>query len=232
MNTIEGFTYTGLFDDPPQLLTTDTVFRSCVFSNCYLSMATKSAAMSCARRVKLIDCSAINCDIGPTIFEDLEVRGLQTSDILICWSPVFQRCNLEGTIGPLKINSEPHFNDRSPEIIRDFAAFREHFYLSVDWALDISNAIFHDFEVQGVPSSLIRRDPTTQVVVRRACLADGWESRLSPWNNIWPVIIDGMLLSGQDDVVLAAPKARRKSVFNRLLDGLKELRDLGIADQD
>jgi hypothetical protein len=103
----------------------------------------------------------------------------------------------------------------------------------VDWALDISEALFKEFDMHGVPARLVRRDPATQVIVtREKALQPGWRSKLDPSNTFWPFVIDLFLQDGEPDIVLVAPKGKRKKDYLSLLDGLNDLRQAGVAEPD
>ena len=103
----------------------------------------------------------------------------------------------------------------------------------MDWALDISEAQFTDFSMRGVPAELVRRDPATQVVVtREKALRTGWREQLSPTNTLWPFVIDMFLRDDEPDIVLVAPKGKRKPKLASLIEGLNELRCVGVAEAD
>ena len=74
----------------------------------------------------------------------------------------------------------------------------------------------------------------TQVVVRRKNLARcGWRKKVAPWNRYWVDIIDVIFEDDPpDDAVLVAPKAVRKTKLQQMIDGLNDLRDIGVADPD
>jgi hypothetical protein len=102
--------------------------------------------------------------------------------------------------------------------------------LSVDWALDITEAEFEEGELQRVPAELVRRDAETQVVVTRASAMRGEWRRLDLSRTHWATSLEFFLERGDPDVVLVAPKRSRQ--FRQLLDGLKMLRDAGVAEPD
>ena len=119
-------------------------------------------------------------------------------------------------------------------MLADFAAARARFYAATDWALYISRAEVLELEIEGVPADLIRRDPATQAIVRRRTVAGtSWQDTIPPWNEHWSAVIEMALdEESDDDIVLVAPKAAKKKKFQRLLDGIENLRDLGIAERD
>ena len=104
------------------------------------------------------------------------------------------------------------------------------YYKTVDWALDISEARFYECDIRGVSASLIIRDPETQVVVTREKALQGKWKELDLSKTYWAGWIDLFLQSGEPDVVLVAPKRYPK--YQDWLDGLKMLRDAGVAEPD
>lgn len=143
---------------------------------------------------------------------------------------------MAGEIGPLKINAlaDPLFLDTPKQ--KPFDDFRKSFYSSVDWALDISNARFKEFDMLGVPAGLVKRDPESQIVITRERALEvavpGWESRLHPSNKLWPFMVRLFLRDGDADTVFVAPLGAHKAKRDQLLKGLKELRDIGLAEPD
>jgi hypothetical protein len=113
---------------------------------------------------------------------------------------------------------------------RAFDTANAAYYAQVDWALDITEAEFEEGEIQGVPAALVRRDPATQVVVKRSrALQGGWR-QLDLERTHWATAIEFLLERGDQDVVLVAPK--RHHNFPALRDGLQALRDRGVAEPD
>jgi hypothetical protein len=70
----------------------------------------------------------------------------------------------------------------------------------------------------------------TQVVIKREkALLEEWK-KLDLSKTDWKTSIEFFLERGDEDVVLAAPK--RYSKYDDLLNGLKVLRDAGVAESD
>ncbi|HEX6986700.1 MAG TPA: hypothetical protein VF170_15065, partial [Planctomycetaceae bacterium] len=209
---------------------------NCEFVCCSLSVTTEIERRTTVRDVELVRCASNGCHLGPAIFEDVRVDGLETNTLLILWGPLFNRVTLAGTIGEMKVNQDISATDRSAATQARFDAFREEYYRSVDWALDISGARFRDeFEFRGIPARLVRRDPESQAVVTRERLlaaGDSWRRRVSASNDLWPFAIDLFLSDGDEDMVLVAPLAAPKRKRDEMLRGLQELRDLGVAEPD
>ena len=183
--------------------------------------------------VSLKNCSFNGCGLGPAILEDVDVNRLATNDLFIVWAATFQHVKLSGDIGKVKINSWAHFVDRTEATQRPFTAQREKLYSSIDWALDIGEARFKEFELEGIPARLIRRDPETQVVVTRtSALSEACQRIAKSGNNPWSFSIKLFLSDGVDDTVLVAPLGAPKKKRDELIRGLKELRELGVAEPD
>ncbi len=108
-------------------------------------------------------------------------------------------------------------------------------YKETDWALDIREARFYSLTVQGVPSNLIRRDAATQAVVTRNAatrlLGDALERFPALGETYWLYELDRFLQRDTaEDVVLVAPK--RHPNFKEELDGIRMLREAGVAEPD
>lgn len=102
------------------------------------------------------------------------------------------------------------------------------YYAEVDWALDISEAEFTGVEMyrSGIPATLVRRDPETQVVVTRDSVTNGDWRAACDGSSVW-VAIERFLSSGFQDAVLIAEK-RAKHLAEDLA-AFRRLRDIGVA---
>lgn len=223
--------FVDLFDRGDAVRIEGVRFVDCVFENSALSLTKDVQRRSTVSDVELIRCSANGCDVGPAVLSNVVVDSLTTDDLLIVWGALFDRVVFRGLTGKIKINRAVHHVDRSPAIQGPFDLERERFYQRVEWALDISQARFKEFDIRGVPSRLIRRDPESQVIVtRERALVPGWRDELSASNRLWPFMIDLFLTDGDPDVVLVAPLGAPKAKREALLAGLNELRRLGVAE--
>ena len=233
MTEFRAKSFDSLFDRKGDLVLENMFFEDCRFSNCALSLTKDASMRSVVRHIGLKNCSANGCGIGPAIFEDVDVSGLATNDLLIIWGALFGRVKLSGAIDKIKINHFAHFSDRAVAIQKPFDDQRIAYYNSIDWALDISEARFKEFDVRGIPARLIRRDPETQVVVTRdRALKSGWLEKLSPSNKLWPFMIKLFLSDCDLDMVLVAPLGAPKKKRDDLIRGLHELRAIGVAEPD
>ncbi len=216
----------------------DLEFRQCTFSRCQLSLSRNPNRRTVVSHVNLLNCRAIGCDLNQAIVEDVLVDGLSTP-FLYSWGAVFKHVTLRNRIGSILLNhlvtpSQPH--SRTQHM---FALANAAYYTQVDWALDIREAEFEeDVDLRGIPGTLIRRDPTTQVLVTRAKALEGKWRQLPLERTYWPTAIEFFLRENAwDSTVLVAPKRIRISQTNPwnyqdLVDGLHLLRDEGVAELD
>ncbi|MFN7037518.1 MAG: hypothetical protein ACK4SN_14260 [Bellilinea sp.] len=168
--------------------------------------------------------------INPAIVEDVLISSLKTHTLLQTWGAVFKHVKLEGNIGRIMISPFIAPGVAKPHQQAAFDKVNAEYYQQVDWALDISEARFYECDIRGIPARLIRRDPQTQVVVTREKALLGEWRKLDLTRTFWSGWIELFLQEEALDVVLVAPKRHPK--FNDLLDGLKMLRDAGVAEPD
>ena len=234
MKVYEGQTFQG-FTDRPSIWGGGKVFsdlevRRCSFVGCAVSITRDPKRRSTVRNVKLIDCEQRGCAIDTAIIEDVLVDGLKTYGLLQTWGAAFKHVTLRGKIGEVMISKAVATGTAKPAEQRAFDEANAAFYATVDWALDISEGDFQDLELQGVPARLVRRDPTSQVIVTREKALQGAWQQLDLSETHWSTSIEFLLERGDSDVVLVAGK--RDPEFKVLLDGLKKLRDAGVAEPD
>jgi hypothetical protein len=226
-------TFRKLYDRGEALCLENMSLESCMFESCSLSLTKNVHLRSTVRSVSIKNCAANGCGIGPAIFEDVVVDGLATNDLLIIWAATFHHVKLAGDIGKIKINSWAHFVDRTEETQGPFTRSRETFYRSIDWALDISEARFKGFDATGIPARLYRRDPESQAVVtRERVMAEDGQRLARADGNPWLPWVRGALSDGSSDGVLVTPLGAPKKKRDEFLQGLRQLRDLGIAEPD
>jgi len=230
---IENQRFEGFYDRDSGRLFSGLEFRRCLFEGCTLSVASEPALRSTIRDVVLTKCTQFGCSIMRAIVEDVVVDGLKTNEFF-SWGAVFKHVVLKGRIsGPISLQTNTLTKVTPPDTEEAFNRANRLFYKEeVDWALDISEAVFTgECDLRGIPARLIRRDPETQVVVtRRKALEGAWKD-LDLSGTHWAIGGIGLLLHGEDpDCVLVAPKGARD--FARLLEGLQLLRKAGVAEPD
>lgn len=162
--------------------------------------------------------------------EDCLVDGLKTNKTLISHGAIFNRTIIRGNVGSLLITATVLPGVASRETQLEFGKQAEAYYRDIDWGLDISEVEAGELTFRGLPSRIIRRDPDTQVVIRRENALKGTWREIDLSKTYWPTAIQLFLDRGDMDVVLVAPKKSKK--FSDLRDGLKRLQDNGIADQN
>jgi hypothetical protein len=225
-----------LFDRGDRLRIADAAFRECDFESCAFSLTQDVSTMSEVRRVELDNCSMNGCGTGPLIASEVRVSNLKTNDLLILWCPYLDRVTFSGVIGKLKINATARPSTYNNERQKPFEDYRRQFYANVEWALDIRDARFKGFDFRGIPGHLVRRDPESQLLIKRERALEvatpGWEKRLDPSNKLWPFMIRLFLSDGDADTVFVAPLGAAKAKRDPLLKGLQELRRIGLAEPD
>lgn len=204
-------------------------FRRCQFVSSCVSVVRDPQRRSTVRKCRLVNCEVTGCALETAIVEDVLVDGLKTHNLLACWGTVFKHTTLKGRIGRVMINPVIATGMATPAEQAAFDAANAAYYAAADWALDISEAEFVEADIRGIPARLIRRDPETQVVVTRRQAAEGAWRDLDLSRTWWATSLEFFLnRNGEDDIVLVAPKRHRQ--FKELLDGLKALRDAGVAE--
>lgn len=208
----------------------DLEFRSCYFESCLISLTRQPKLRSTVRRVTIRGCEARGCLIDGAVIEDVLVDGLKTNGLLQTWGAVFKHMTLRGKIGRVMLSPAVATGRATPTEQRAFDDANREYYSRVDWALDISEGEFEELDIRGIPARLIRRDANTQAVVTREKAMSGAWRRLDLGKTYWPTSLQFLLDFGFQDIVLVAPKRNRK--FRQLLDGLKVLREAGVAEPD
>jgi len=233
MTVFENRTFGRLFDRDSGRLFNGIEFQHCYFQGCALSLTHSPELRSTVRDVILRDCEQRGCIIEAAVFDTVTVDGLETNGLLQTWATVCNHVTLRGRIERLMCSSAlaPDVDGLAPPSHqRRFDDANETFYASVDWALDIREAEFEECDLRGVPGHLIRRDPSTQVLITRSAAMTGRWRSLDLSDTYWPTALDFFLESQAKNIVLVAPKRHRK--FKRYLDGLLKLRDCGVAEPD
>ena len=208
----------------------DYRYERCEFDSCELSLASRPELRSTIRNCHLHRCIARqNCSINTAIVEDCVVDGLETRGPVVVHGAVFKHVVLKGKVGRLILTNPlgegPGFREPSP-----FLTANAEYYRDVDWALDLTQCEAKNLELSGIPGRLIRRDPTTQVLVtRERVLAVNWRE-LPLTGTAYPIAIEYLLESGGDSRVLIAPHRDRS--FQACIQAQKVLRDAGVAEPD
>lgn len=195
---------------------TDSTLTGCVlaqFSDPGLSLE--------VRDVVVERCSMDRCSSQSVFFEDVTVDTLGMAQMHRLYGCVFKHVTLRGKIGPLMAMG-PHTSlTNRPEFIAGIVEM----YSAVDWALDISEAIFSDADFYYVPGELIRRDESSQFLLHRENFADVDWRDLPGYAGIWASRFDETPF---DSVVAIAPRGSRD--LGKYMADAEWLRDQGLID--
>lgn len=208
----------------------DITLKHCRFVSCTISATLNPRKRSLLQNIQLYGCEVTGCTIYPAVIEEVLVSGLKTNSLLQIQGAVFKHVKLEGNIGEVMISPFVSPGWAKPHEQSAFDKVNEKYYQDVDWAIDISEGRFTDCELQRVPAKLVKRDPETQVVITREKALMGDWKKLDLAKTYWATSIQFFLDRGDADLILVAPK--RYSKYQELLDGLKMLRDVGVAEPD
>lgn len=230
MRRFENQEFVQWFDRGSGAVYSDLEFVKCRFESSGLSITRNPKLRATVCNVRLTKCEQRGSAIDAAILEDVIVEDLKTKGLLQTWGAVFKHVTLRGKIGRIMVSPFVAPSIATPEEQRAFDVANAGYYAAIDWALDISEAEFEECDLRRVPAHLVRRDSETQVVVRRENAIRGDWRKLDLSKTYWASALEGFLSEGDADIVLVAGK-RQKS-FRDLLDGLKKLRDAGVAEPD
>jgi len=214
----------------------DMEFVDCQFIGCTFSTFEKSLfneqefVRTVAQNLRFVNCTIDGVHIGPGIVEDTTIDGLKLRKHMQTWGTVFKHVVIKGVVDKLMLTPYVDVLGNFPHVQRYFDRANSEYYEDVDWALDISEASFKDCDIRAIPARLIRRDPSTQVVLTREKAMQGKWRELDLSGTFWPTAIELFLESGYKDELLVAPKKARN--FRQLLEGLNKLRDAGVVEPD
>ncbi len=209
----------------------DLRFVNCRFLSYSLAASKKVEHRTFLRNVELIGCTEQAGKCGPVFLCDSQITDLKTTGLFIAHGVRFQRVTIAGECGRIKLNAEAHLLS-SDETNQLFAMDRDNFYKNMDWALDIAKARFHYAEFHGVPADLVRRDPETQIVIRREPFEKHPDWRRELDDDKCEMGVEFFLCSDCQSTVMVAPILASKKERERVLSCFDRLRKMGIADPD
>lgn len=227
MTTVGGRTFRGLTDREGDCRVNGTEFRRCTFNDCLVS-SEDAQRRPVVRNSRFIDCEEHSCSVSNLVIEDVTVEGLRVRDLLIVADCAFRHVTLRGELGSLKIT--PGFAalvKNRPKLQAALDQANLAYYTDVDWALDISAAEFEDFDVDGVPLSLIRRDEETQVILPASVAVGGEWRRVPEFAKVWGPRVDALLKVGLGPELLLVA-AKRHGEFRADLGGITALKKSGL----
>ena len=223
--------------DPLGSIYEDVELSRCEFRGCALgSLARYPSQRTIVRRVRATSCAVEGWLVGPALFEDVSINNLRTlgGDIWVAGA-IYKHVVLSGKIGNITL---AHWRwgpvEQTEEISASEAAFAADavkFYSSIDWALDISRAEFRYLDWRlDMPTHLVRRDPETQIVLKRERLLDGAWRKL-PLDSLVSIALSNFMdFVPSQETIIAASKASKS--FKDELASIELLRKEGIAEPD
>ncbi|MGK3207993.1 hypothetical protein [Amycolatopsis sp. MEPSY49] len=210
--------------DPGQVIE-DFELDRCTFVASTLAQRADLTPSLVVRRVNATRCTLDNCLAVGIRFEDVTVDNLVTKGgLLHLRGCVLSHVTIKGRAGAV-IASPPVPRAGEDEVGPDADRALVEAYESVDWALDITQAEFVDASLDYIPGDLVRRDPETQFLLRRASLAELPNRQVPDGADLF---FRRLEMSPFDSMVAIAP--RRSKQFQSLLSILRDLRDIGLAE--
>lgn len=210
----------------------DQEYLGCTFYSCRLFAARRPCKRALIRNVRLEGCIAEGaCSIASAVLENVSVNGLSTpADPVQLAGCVFKHVELAGTFGQLVVRPiSSALQQRDMTVQAAYDAADQKYYSTIDWAIDIREANFENAELRCIPGDKVRRDPQTQVLVRRKNLTDARWRELSI-DHLYRVMLDSLWEGTEVDTILIAPKQSHRR--RELEKELELLRREGIAEQD
>lgn len=204
-------------------------FSRCEFDQCAISIATLPELRTTIRNCVIERCVVRQSStVWSPIIEDSVIDGLRTPGMLFLRGAVFKHVVIKGKIGGM-VFAGPYPRDGRPD--EAFLKANREYYASVDWALDLTQCESQlELSLSSVPGHLIRRDPTTQVLVtRERAVACDWR-KIDLEGTAYDISIDRLVSEGRDSEVLVAPSGHRS--FSMHLKAQQRLRDAGVAEPD
>lgn len=195
---------------------TDSTLTGCVLAQ----FSTPELTLE-VRDVVVERCRLVRCSSQSVFFEDVTVDTLGMAQMHRLYGCVFKHVTLRGKIGPLMAMGPHNSLTNRPEFV---AGIVER-YASVNWALDISEAIFSDADFYYVPGELIRRDESSQFLLRRENFANVDWRDLPGYASIWASRFDETPF---DSLVAIAPRGSKE--LGKCMADAEWLRDQGLID--
>lgn len=226
MKIVENQTFENLTDHSGAAEITGVELRGCTFRNCVLT-APSPTKRPFIGNVRIVDCVDLHSHLAKAVMEEVIVDGLRTKNLSILSTCAIRHVVLKGKIGKLKITDRLPGVGNPAQLQEAFDAANSTFYRGVDWALDISQAELEDFSLSGIPLSLIRRDPETQLVLPADVAVSRTWRHVPEFAKVWGARVEALLKIGRGpELLLVAPKLHPD--FKMEADALNSLRRAGL----
>lgn len=221
----------------------NVVLRDCAavsglhFDHCVFEGSSVHGPLYAPARLRVSNGLIADCRIGrsvstgPIWLRDVTVRNLRTPPDWRILGLLLERVVLEGTFDSLMINTEANrlwpWPDGALGALQEEARAA---YAGMEWAVDISRVESKELTLRNIPADLVRRDRTTQAVVRAGNLR-GRDWRAIDYEGTWfSASVASVARGDSEDKVLVTPqRSRHAAAFLRVIG---RLRDAGIADPD
>lgn len=209
----------------------DMEFVRCAFIGCKLVTIEDPSTRALVQNVHMRDCRLTACAMRGAIVQNTTIENLvNTSDLLLPQACAFKHVTLRGRLPRMMLGSR--LTSVPPTWVEAFERANAHFYESVDWALDITEAqVDRELEIRDIPTRAIRRDPARHVVVRRERVtrADWRNLDLSGAGGL-RILLSDLAQYGPDSAVFVIPDHHPRRA--RIAAAVEQLRDLGVVEQE
>jgi hypothetical protein len=196
-----------------------------------------SATRCTFRDIELLECRLWSCTLRNPVLDTVAVRDLRTTIIdapgkrapFFVFGGTARHVVLQGRLGSL-IWNPPHEWLGKPWPPNEMRRIRN-YYEKLDWAIDISESQFQSVPAFrfGPPGELVRRDASTQPLVRRErALTVDWKS-LGGQIGVWGVLFEDLVEREWPDSIVLVPAARGRKNREEL-EGIEVLRSIGLAE--
>ena len=218
-------------------------FLDCHFQSCFVHCERVEVGQRTRlAEISLRNCSHAGCALDGGVVEDVLVENFKTAKMFHTWGTVFKHVTFKGRIGRVMLSDlfEMPFKGKITSVQRAFEKANAEYYARVDWALDISQAEFDDFDCRGVPSRLVRRNPETQMMLTRERVL-AHKDAIGAGGRYWDGLVrlflgradrpGGVVRAG--DAIYIVPR-KPPDGFDRpsLIAGISALRKAGVAEPD
>lgn len=209
-------------------------FDACRFFRCVVEPRAVRRSLNLDRRIVFRNCVLRNCTeerclVGPAIFRQCLVDGLQSSESgLRIDGAFFDQVTVRGNVGHFRILSDA---TGGADSVFDLALHQanQKLYSEVDWAIDIAHAHSDNLIIYGVPPELLRYDPLRQAVIRRANVEGNYPGSIEACGQtLFGACIDNLQYFPTADNVCVTIPASGDIKYHQ--DVLAELRRRGFAD--
>jgi uncharacterized protein YjbI with pentapeptide repeats len=206
------------------------MFEKCTFQGIKMRETLNPQKRNYFKNITLSNCIQTNCIIEQAIFENLKISNLNNKSLVQSWGALFKNCVFEGKIGRIMLSENVTLEDVN--LIDKFKDSSKDFYKNINLAIDISKAEFLEFDNRCIPAQLIKRDPETQVIIKR--------NNLLKFNNFNTLVdfeetnfnrhFELFMERNLDDMILIAPKMNKKK-FPMCLRVINRLVEINVAER-